>query len=309
VIGQGLRELQEALNRKADAVQREFSATSERLQALSRRLAETRGADREPLIAEQEALHEKQRALADDVNRWRDWSRGVVRQQGEAALRAYLGQIQATNDETVRSAVEQVLYLLDAPEEELARQPPRRTQAAPTTPASRLIARARTEFDLLGKDPAPRRKAAVEFANRPGMAQNEEALAELEAALEADSNEPLVKELVTQTLIQLHRFRAMHLGDLDAVYASVQRLTRFNHPAVIPVLIEVLATPRTGYMQGQAGITEGDNARAREIALARLIEWRTPEAQAAIRARLYDRDPQIVQAAARALESFPGEWT
>jgi hypothetical protein len=171
-----------------------------------------------------------------------------------------------------------------------------------------LIERARTEYDLRGKDPAPRHKAAVEFANRPGMAQNDEALAELEAALDAYAQDALVKEVVTLTLIQLHRFRATRLGDLDAAYASVQRLTRLNHPAVIPVLIEIVETPRTGFAQGEGGMVEGNNTRSREAALRSLVEWHTPEAQAAVRARQRDRDPQIAQEAARALEQYPGEW-
>ena len=43
-------------------------------------------------------------------------------------------------------------------------------------------------------------------------------------------------------------------------------------------------------------------------ALASLVEWRTPAAQAAIRARLRDRDTLMAAAAERALALFPGEW-
>jgi hypothetical protein len=138
------------------------------------------------------------------------------------------------------------------------------------------------------------------------MAQNDEALDELEAAL-ADKD-PLVKEVVTLTLIQMHRFRAMRLGDLDAVYASVQRLSHLNHPAAIPVLIEIVETPRTGFAQGEGGMVEENNNRSREAALISLIQWHTPEAQTAIRARQRDRDAHIAQGAARALELYPGEW-
>jgi hypothetical protein len=306
VIGQGLRQLQEALNRKAGAVQQEFIAVGEKLQALSRKIAEARGADPAPLIAEQEALREKQRTLAEEVNLWRERARGALRQQGDEALRAYLGELQAAGDEAVSAAVEQVRHLLDASEEELARLAQSRTQAKSTTPAGRLIERARTEYDLRGQDPAPRQKAAVEFANRAGMAQDDEALAELEGAVgDAD---PLVDEVATLTLIQVHRFRAMRLGDLDAVHNSVQRLASVHHPAVIPILIEIVETPRTGFRQGAGGMVEGNNSRSREAALTRLVEWHTPEAQAAVRARQRDRDARSAQDATRALDFYSGEW-
>ena len=298
MIGQGLRQLQETLNRKADAVQREFIAVGEKLQELSRKIAEPHGADREPLIAEQEALRERQRSLADEINLWRDRARRVLRQQGDAMLRAYLDELLATDDETVHSAVEHALYLFNASEEELAQLAQSQLAAKPTTPVGRLIERARTDYDLRGKDPAPRKKTASEFANRPGMAQNDEALVELEAALE--EKDPLVNEVVTLTCIQMHRFRAMRLADLDAGYASVMRLTSLNHTAVIPVLIEIAETPRSGYTQGK----EGNNLSSREAALARLVEWHTAEAQAAVRARQQDRDSKIARAAARALETW-----
>lgn len=306
MIGQGLRQLQETLNRKADAIQHEFIATSEKLQRLSRQLLEAHGEERTPIEAEQAALHEQQQALAGDINLWRERAREAVRQQGEAALRAYLAELQATGDETVRQAVDQVLYLIDATEEELAKLSQSQARARPTTPAGRLIERARTEFDLRGKDPAPRQKAASEFANRSGMAQNDDALAELEAA--AGDKDALVSELVLLTLIQMHRFRAMRLADLDAVHRSVERLTQLKHPAVIPVLIEVAANPRTGYVEAEHGMVEGSNARSREAALNRLAEWHTAEAYAAVQARQFDRDRHIVEVAARLLEAQPGPW-
>ncbi len=102
--------------------------------------------------------------------------------------------------------------------------------------------------------------------------------------------------------------RAMRLGDFDAVYASVQRLTRLNDPAVIPVLIEIVETPRTGFERGEGGMVEANTNRSREAALISLIQWHTPEAQAAVRARQRDREAHIAQGAARALELYPGEW-
>jgi hypothetical protein len=198
----------------------------------------------------------------------------------------------------VRPAVEYNLYLLNASEEELAKLAQSQLRAKPTTAVGRLIERAHTEYDLRGKDPAPRKKAASEFATRPGMAQNDEALAELEAAL--GDKDPLVNEMVLLTLIQMHRFRAMQLADLDAGHASVLRLTQLNHAAAIPVLIEIAATARTGYTLGH----EGNNRASREAALARLAEWHTPEAEAALRARQQDRDHIIVLAATSALEKW-----
>ncbi|MGH2523401.1 MAG: hypothetical protein ACRDH2_12935 [Anaerolineales bacterium] len=304
MIGQELRQLQEALNRKADSVQREFTAVGDQLKVIGRRLLE-RNVDREPLLAEQEALRARQQALAGEVNLWRDRARGVVQQRSDELLRAFLRDILAAlpGDEAVRPAVEHVLYLLDAPEEELAKLAQRQAQARPTTPAGRLLERARTEFDLRGSDPAPRQRAAFEFANRPGMAQDEAAIVEIEAALEAP--DPTVREVALLTAIQLHRFRALRLADLDAAHASVERLARLDHPSVIPVLIAVLETPRTGFTQG----VEGNNRPARLVALRRLAEWHTAEAQNALRARQSDRDPAIATEAAQALDASPGEWT
>jgi hypothetical protein len=171
----------------------------------------------------------------------------------------------------------------------------------------RLIERARAEFDLRQADPKPRKAAAVEFVNRPGMIKDDQALAELEAAL----HDPdfLVQEVVTQTVIQLHRLRALRMAELDVAHASVRCLRQIDDPAVVPVFIEILRTPRTGFLSSEAGPVEADNNRSRRAALGGLVEWHTPEAQQAVRACQFDRDPQIVKLAAVALELFPGEWT
>ncbi len=308
MIGQELRQLQTVLNRKADAIQREFIAVSENLRRLERTILETAAADRGPLVAEQEALRATQEALGGEINLWRDRARDLLRQPEGGALDAYLRQLLALDDESVRPAVERVLHLLHAPQEELAQMAHSQAESRPATPAGRLIQRARVEFDLRGDDPAPRRQAAFEFANRAGMAQNDEALAELEAALANADADPLVQEVVTLTVIQIHRFRATRLGDLDAAHASVQRLTRLKHGAVLPVLAEILATPRTGFVQSKGEMVEGNNLASRLAALACLVEWRTAEALAAVQARQRDREPQIAQMAVRALEAFPGEW-
>jgi len=301
-----MRQLQEVLNRKADAVQREFNAVGEKLQGLSHKVMEARGADREPLVAEQAALREKQQTLAREINQWRDRARAGLRPQGGEVLQAYLDELLATQEESIRPAVERVRYLLTASEEELAGLAQTRERASPTTSAGRLLERARAESDLRGDDPAPRQKTAFEFANRTGMAQNDEALAELEAALE--DKDPRVQEMAALSLIQMYRFRARNLSDLDAVQRCVERLTRLKHRAVIPVLIEILETPRTGFASGAGGMSEGNNNRSRAAALQCLAEWHTPEAQAAVQARRRDRDPHIAEEATHLLEAYPGEW-
>lgn len=306
MIAQELRQLQEVLNRKADAVQREFNLMGEQLQGLAHKVMEARGADREPLVAEQAALRDKQQALAGEINQWRDRARGSVRHQEGEMLKAYLDELVATQEESILPAVERVRYLLNASDEELAAMAQTREQARPTTPVGRLLERARVEFDLRGDDPAPRAKAAFEFANRAAMAQNDEALAELEAALE--DKDPRVKEMATLSLIQMYRFRARHLSDLDVVQRCVERLTSLKHRAVIPVLIEILETPRTGFVSSAGGMIEGNNTRSREAALQSLAAWHTREAQAAVQARQQDRDPHIAEAATRLLEANPGEW-
>jgi hypothetical protein len=301
-----LTQLQQVLGRKADQVQHEFNALGEELHAVGRRLIEARGVDEGPILAEQAALGERQQALAEEVNVWRERARQVVRQPGEAGLRAFLdGLLADSADAQVREAVEAVRYSLDHPEEAEAR---RQAQAhgRPATPAGRLLERARTEYDLRGTDPAPRQRAAVEFVNRPGMVQSDEALAELEAA--ADDADAHVREVVALALSQLYRARALRLGDLEAAHAAVRRLAKLRHPAAVPALIEVLETPRTGYVAGEGGMVEGDNLRSRLVALAALAERRSLHVQAAVRKRQHDRDPRMAEAAARALEVFPGEW-
>jgi hypothetical protein len=304
VINLLLRELQAALNQKADAVQQSFVAVSEELHQVGRRLIEARGEGEGPILAEQEALRARQERLAAEVNVWRDQARAALRQYDEPALRGFLEEMLAVRDAAVQAAAEAALHTLDHPEEAPAGQPRIRPQTA--TPARRLLERARGEFDLRGADPEPRQRAAVEFANRPGMAQNDVALAELEAALEDD--DPIIKEVALLAVIQLHRFRAMRLGDLDAADASVRWLARRRHRAVIPVLIEILSTPRTGYTARQGRMVESDNLTARLAVLESLVEWRTAAAQAAVRARQHDRDPAMAEAASLALEAFPGDW-
>ncbi|MEW6569350.1 MAG: OmpH family outer membrane protein [Chloroflexota bacterium] len=308
MIGLGLRQLQEALNRKADGIQREFVRLSDRLQQIGQKLLEVRGDERERLRAEQEALRARQQQIADEVNLWRDRARAVLGQRGIDALRAYIQELVALDDPEFKSAAQHALYMLDAPEEELAALAEQaNVKPEAKTPAARLLERARTEYDLRGVDSAPRHRAAIEFANRSGMAQDLEAIAEIERHL--GDPDPLVREVVVLTVIQLHRFRAMRLADLDVSHRSVQRLAQINHQAVVPVLVEILEKPRTGFVNTDQGPVEADNGRSRMVALLRLVEWHTAEAQAALRARLFDLDPAIVKAANKALELFPGDWS
>jgi hypothetical protein len=307
VIGLGLRQVQEALNRRADDLQREFVQISERMEDLGRKILEERGEGRQELRAEQAGLRERQQVLAGEINVWRERGRAIVTQGGEKALRKLLHELLALEDPGLTTAVQHALYLLDAPEEELARLAESPERAVAETPALRLIRRARTEYDLRGTDPAPRRRAAVEFANRPGMSQDDRALEEIEGS-RADPD-PLVREIADLTAIQILRFRAMRVADLDIAHEAVKRLATMDNRAVLPILIEVLENPRTGFTQSERGVEEHDNAKTRLVALLRLVEWHTPDAQLALQARRFDRDEHIVKAALRALELFPGEWS
>ena len=307
MIGVGLRQVQDALSRKADEIQREFVTACERLDEVGRLVLESTEDDRQSLRAEQSSLRERQQALADEINQWRERGRRVLTQPGQTALRVYLNDLLALEDPHITPAVKHALYLLDAPEEELARLADLPDRTSAVTPAGRLLARARTEYDLRSTDSAVRLRTAIEFSNRPGMAQDDDAIAEIEMAMtDAD---PLVRETAALTAIQLHRFRALRVADLEVAHRSTQRLSQINNPASIPALIEILEKPRTGFAAGENGPEERDNSRSRMVALLRLVEWHTGDAQKALRARQFDRDANIVRAAARAFDLFPGEWT
>jgi len=306
VIGLGLRQLQDALNRKADDVQREFIALSERIDEVGKEILESRDEERKRLREKQAALRSEHQGLAEETNLWRERARAVMQKSGREGLRDYLNELLELGEEMVKPAIEHMFYILDASEEEIARLQ-ESFEPQKLTPAGRLIERSRTEYDLRGSDPIVRHREAVRFANRPGIAQDDEALAEIEAAM--DDPDPLVRELAILTTIQLHRFRALRVADLDLVHKSVQYLARINHLAVIPVLVEILETPRTGFTSGEEGAVESDNGRSRMVALLRLVEWHTAEAESAVHGRKFDRDSHIVKAAERALELFPGSWS
>ncbi len=309
MIDARLGPMHQALMRKADAVQREFATVSEALQALGRELVNTPRGETGPLREEQASQRQRQLALAGEINLWRERARGLLRQRDEPALQAFLVELTAAGDAGVSAAVATLRaadeFMREHPEEAQALLDRQRSGEVTSNPALRLLERARTEPDLRG-DPAIRQREASEFANRSGQAQNDDILAGLEPALV--DPDPIVSDMAALALIQSHRFRAMRLSELDVAHISVRWLAQIKHRAAIPVLIEILETPRTGYVPGQGGLVEGSNRRSRLVALAALVEWRTHAAQHAIRARLIDRDPQMEAAAERALALFPGEW-
>ncbi|HKZ69240.1 MAG TPA: hypothetical protein VJ020_04120 [Anaerolineales bacterium] len=311
MLGQALSQLQKALNAKADSIQREFIAVSERLNALPGKIAEADDDDKPPLLAEQDELRERRADIAEAINVWRDRAKDLLNKSDDDALRTYLQDIsdQTKDDEQVQAAIKHAQFILNATDEELAALAQPEEEAKPLTPAGRLIERARKEYDLRGDDPAPRHKAAVEFANRPYMLQDMEAIAEIEESIY--DPDKFVREVVLLTLIQLHRFRALRLADLNAAYTSVERLTHINHPQAIPALVSILEHTRTGYVQkeGSGEPVEESNSRLRVAALKRLIEWHTSEAKRAVEAYQLDRDQQVSYLARRALETFPNEWT
>ncbi len=305
MLGVGLRQVQDALNKKADEVQHQFVAVSEELETVGRKILEVRGEDRAQLQSEQQALRAKQAVLADEVNLWRERARAVTQQHGPSGLRAYLEELQTLGDPMVAFSARQGIEMMDAPEEALERLQAGR-DAGPTTPAGRLLQRARSEYDMRGSDVAPRQRAAVEFANRPGQAQDDAALAELEAGMADD--DPMVREVATLACIQINRFRALRLAELDQAYVAVERLVKIDHRAAVAPLIEVMSQYRTGYVTSPTGMLESDNGKLRMVALIRLVEWHTPDAQSAVRALRFDRDSHLVRAAEKALEVFPGDW-
>jgi len=308
VIGLGLRQVQKALDSKADTVQREFIAAGDELDEIGRQLLEASPAQAEPLRGKQRLLRDRQHDLAVEVNEWRDRARAVRSQPGQHTLREYLKGLLQVDDPLLTPSVKHAIYLLDAPEEELEKLLQQEQPTEVATPAGRLIQRARTDFDMRRSDVGARERAAIEFANRQGIAQQDDTVKEIEAAI--DDPDPMVKETAVLTVIQLHKFRCMRMADLDMAYKSVQVLASLNHLAAVPVLVEVLENPRTGFTKAEdGGMVEANNHRARMIALLRLIEWHTPPAKLAVHKVQSDQNPDIVKTARRALELFPGEWS
>lgn len=306
VFALGLSDLQRSIDAKANEIQKEFVALSIELEDLSRSLLEFRGDELEKMREEQSALRERQAHLAEEVNLWRERARDVIRQRSEDSLKAYLNELLPLTDGALKMTIERTLRMIDTPEEELARLALEEQATADQTPVDRLIERARTSYDLRGSDSSARQRAAVEFANRSGMVMNEQALVELQAAI--NDTDPLVVELVTLTLVQLHKYRALQLAELEVAHESVKKLAKINHTAAIPALIAVLENPRTGFVTAGENAEELDNTHSRIVALLKLVKWHTPDAKLAIQMRRFDKHSQIVSAAEKALELFPGEW-
>ena len=305
-IGIGLRQVQEALDRMGNLVQQEFISMSAELDDLSYQIIEADGDEKKALKEAQTELRERQRSVAEKVNLWRTRARKVLSQPGESTLRAYLNELLELDEESIVPAIEQALRLLDTPPEE--RGPIVAAQdLSPQSPVERLIERARMDFDLRSSDSGIRQREAVEFANRPGLAQDGQVLAEITAAM--DDPDPLVAEVATLTTIQLYRFRATRFADLDGAHEAVLFMSKLNHPGVIPALIEVAERPRAGYIIQDGEHVESHNDRSRMVAVLRLVKWHTAEAKLTIQKLRFDQDEHIAKAAERALELFPGAWS
>jgi hypothetical protein len=293
------------LEHKASAVQHEFIQLSDQLDDLGREMADADEEEKKKIREQQQTLRVEQQQIAEEVNLWRRRAREVTQQTGTSSLRSYLNDLLELDEDLVTPAAQNTLTLMDTPPDErgFTDEQPILTQQ---TPVGRLLERARTEYDLRASDPAIRMKEAIAFANRAGMAQDEDSMAEIVAAM--DDPDPLVRELAIFTSIQLLRFRALRLADLEEAHAAVQQLTQIPHPAIVSVLIEIVEQPRVGYIQEGDESTQADNSRSRMVALLKLVEWHTAEAQLALQKLKFDRDPHIVKAAQRALELFPERW-
>jgi len=307
VFALGISEVQKALSEKADEIQREFVKISEELENTGRKLLELRGESAEELRAEQKALRIRQQELAEDVNLWRKHARAVRQQRGIEGLRSFLTDLLLEVEAPIRSILKRSIELIDTPEEERAKMISQEAVVSSQTQAGRLIERARVSYDLRGSDPAERQRAAVEFANRQGVALDDEILEEIESAIEDD--DPLVKEIAVLTTIQIHRYRALRSADILLAHDSVKKLASINLITVVPALVEIVEQPRMDFMDDEKMAEESVNVRSRMIALLRLVEWHTSEAQRAVQMRRFDQNKRIVRAAERALELFPGEWS
>jgi hypothetical protein len=302
-----LRELSSVLESKVNAIQREFTQIGDRLAALRRKWSEVEEDERPKIVKEQETLKQKQLLMAEQVNIWRDRIRAIETPSGEQAMLAALEELLGCGDSQVVEAVKRAKELLAMDPEKKAELFSQAAASVSNTPVGRLVQRARTNYDLRNGGPIVRQQAAVEFANRSGVAQDDSILPELESAVA--SSDPVVADVATRTLVQILRFRAVRAAELDTAQKAVMKLVKIQDPLVVPVLIEILKNPRQGYLLVDGNLQEGSNGASRLQALIALVEWRTKEAQDAIRTRQFDKDPNIVNAAERALEAFPGEWS
>jgi hypothetical protein len=301
-----LRDLAQILDLKVNSVQREFTSIADRLSVLRRKWSEVEEPERPAIIAEQETLKEKQILVAEQVNVWRDRLRSIEAPSGENALAKALDELLTCGDLEIVAAVENSKRLIAMDPEEKAALFQKTVAVAANTPVGRLLERARSSYDLRNGGPVVRQETAVEFANRSGMGQDDSVLADLEASTE--SPDAIIADVAVRTLIQVLRFRTVRAAELDTVHQAVQKLANIKNPLVIPVLVEILRTPRQGYVYVNGNLQEGTNSPSRMLALITLVDWRTHEAQDAIRARSFDRESEIVRAVERALQVFPGDW-
>jgi hypothetical protein len=302
-----LRELAIVLDRKVTAIQKEFTSIADRLAVLRRKWSEEEEPERPKIVKEQEALKEKQLVLADQVNIWRDRIRAIENPSGEKATQEALEEMLGCGDPEVVEAVQKAKQFFAMDPEEKAAFFNKAVAATSNTPVGRLIQRAQSSYDLRNGGPGVRQEAAVEFANRSGMAQEDSIIPELETA--SQNSDPIIADVALRTLVQILRFRAVRAAELDTVQTAVQKLVKIPSQVVVPVLIEILKNPRQGYIMVDGNLQEGNNATSRLQALIALVDWRTKDAQDAIRLRRYDKDENIANAAERALQAFPGEWS
>ncbi len=307
VFALGLSDLQKAIDGKANEIQKEFVTLSRELEDINRNLLDLLGEELAQMREEQAALRERQAELAAEVNQWRERARDVIRQRSEETLKAYLNELLPLSEGALKKVIERTLRMIEAPEEELERLALEEKAQGDRTPVNRLIERVRTSYDLRGSESRARQRAAVEFSNRAGMVMDDDVISELDLAVK--DSDPLVSELANLTLIQLHKFRALRFAELDSAHESVKQLAKINHLSVVPALIEVLENPRTGFVTRDSQVEETGNTHSRMVALLKLVKWHTSDAQMAIRMRRFDQNGQIVSAAERALELFPGDWT
>jgi hypothetical protein len=304
-----LRDLHEAVSRQVQNVQREFTTVQDTLAKLRRDWTEADPADRPAILAEQEKYKEQQHSLAETVNLWRDQVREIEIPKGEEGLKQTLAALERCGIAEIAEAVTQARALMAMdPEERAALLQRQQIAAAADTPAGRLLERGRTSYDLRHDGAGALQKAAVEFANRSSIAMDENALAELEAAIK--HRDPIVAELAIRAALQILRFRVMRSAESSVIHDAAQKLAAMDHTLVVPVLIELLTTPRIAYRETPTGSEEESNGADRLLALIALVErWRTREVQNVMRTRMHDMDPQIANAADRALAAFPGEWS
>jgi len=306
MLGPIVTQLQLIMERQASAVQRSFLDMSRELEDLSREMMSLSGDEHRAALDRQAEIRQQQQIVAEDINVWREFARQAVLQGTEERMRDFIGQIRQQADENLIKELDDLLFLLDNPDEIVKRLQQADREMDSGTPVDRLIERAVSIYDMRQEDPTNRREAAFEFANRQGIMQDEQVLVQLERFIEDEDR--FVRETAMLALIHIHRLRALRLADIRDSHQSVKRLTAINNPAVIPALIEIMENPRTGYLEKEGKVQEVENVRSRQIALMRLVEWHTPEAQRAIYMRRFDKNKDIVNFVEKALEMFPGEW-